>query len=301
LALVSTESALPVVTTLRSRATERLPRVLLVLALVAGLAGCGVGLVYNRLDTLMGFYIEGLVNLDREQSEQLARTLSHNLDWHRRSELARYSELLRGLADEMEQRPDPESLVRASKLARDYWRRIFEQAAPGYTRLAASLTDAQVAELLRSFEEEDAEFYDEFLEGTPAERIAKREKRLRRTLERFVGKLTPAQGELLREYAQQPGISIEDWRESRRRWHTELAEALAMRGPSPEFSARMLRIIAWPDDFWTPGYRASVDQGLARFVDLIVRIDATLTPTQRAAAREELLALADEVDGLARG
>jgi hypothetical protein len=275
-------------------------RVLAVLALVMGLAGCGIGLVYNRLDTLMGFYIEGLVNLDRDQSAQLGRILSSNLDWHRRSELARYSELLRDLASDIEQRPDRESLARASWLARDYWRRIFEQAAPGYTRLAATLTDAQVAELLRSLEEADAEFYEEFLEQTAAERIAQREKRLRRTLERFVGKLTPAQGELLREYARQPGIAIDDWRESRRLWRTELAGALGIRGSAPEFDARMLRIIARPDDFWTPAYRTGVEQTLAQFVEFVVRIDATLSPQQRSSARDEFLALADQVEELAR-
>lgn len=273
---------------------------LAVLALVAGLAGCGIGLVYNRLDTLMGFYIEGLVNLDREQSAQLGRILSSNLDWHRRSELARYSELLRDLASEIEQRPDRESLARASGLAQDYWRRIFEQAAPGYARLAATLTDAQVAELLRSFEQEDADFYEEYLEKTPAERIAQREKSLRRMLERFVGKLTPEQGELLRGYARQPGITIDAWRESRRLWRTELAGALAMRGSSPEFDARMVKLIARPDEFWTPAYRTGVEQTLALFVEFVVRIDATLSPRQRSSARDEFLALADEVEELAR-
>jgi hypothetical protein len=275
--------------------------VLAVLALIVGLAGCGVGLVYNRLDTLMGFYIEGLVTLDREQSAQLARTLSHNLDWHRRSELIRYSEFLRGLAAEVEQRPDRESLVRATELAQEYWRRIFEQAAPGYAQLAMTLSDRQVAELLRGFEEADAKFYAEYLEETPAERIASREKRLRRALERFVGKLTPAQVDVVRQFARAPGLSMDDWRESRRLWRAELGETLAMRGPTREFNLRMIRLIARPDDLWTPAYRAAVEQSLARFVEFVVRIDATLSPRQRASARDELLALADQVEELARG
>ena len=81
---------------------RRLPRALLrwlvVCGLALGMAGCGLGLVYPRLDTVVGFYLKDLVTLDRAQSAALKRTLAHSLEWHRRSELDRYAGFLRDVA-----------------------------------------------------------------------------------------------------------------------------------------------------------------------------------------------------------
>ncbi len=123
--------------------------------LAVGLAGCGLGLVYPRLDTVVGFYVEGLVTLDKAQSAALKRTLAGNLEWHRRSELDRYSAFLRDLAVTVERGAGRDDWLAASRRTEQYWRGIFEQAAPGYTALAATFTDAQVAELLENLERED--------------------------------------------------------------------------------------------------------------------------------------------------
>ena len=62
----------------------------------------------------------------------------------------------------------------------------------------------------------------------------------------------------------------------------------------------MFVLIARPDELWTPAYRAALERRRESLVDLVVELDATLTPQQRAAARRELLALADEVQALRR-
>jgi hypothetical protein len=61
----------------------------------------------------------------------------------------------------------------------------------------------------------------------------------------------------------------------------------------------MFVLIARPDDLWTPAYRAAVERRREALAVLMADIDAQLTPQQRAAARRQFLALADEVQGLA--
>jgi hypothetical protein len=63
----------------------------------------------------------------------------------------------------------------------------------------------------------------------------------------------------------------------------------------------MTQLIARPDDLWTPQYRSAIDASRGALVGLLADIDATLTGKQRAHARRELLALASEIQGLARG
>jgi len=283
-----------------SRFPRTLARWVAVAALALGLAGCGLGLVYPRLDSVVGFYVEGLVTLDKAQSVALKRTLASNLEWHRQSELERYSAFLRDMADTVAGGAGRDEWLGASRRTEQYWREIFAQAAPGYTALASTFTDAQVAELLENLEREDEEAWADFERLKPEQRQARREKSVRRALERFTGPLTAGQQKLIRENAARSQPFMAEWRDNRRVWRAALADALAQRGAGADFESRMFVLIARPDELWTPAYRAALERRRESLIDLVVELDATLTPQQRAAAQRELLALADEVQALRR-
>lgn len=286
----------------RQSPRRRLPALLRwgVLCVTAfGLAGCGLGILYPRLDALVGFYLQGLVSLDRAQSEQLERTLAGNLEWHRRSELSRYAVFLRDMAASIEDGAGRNDWIEAGRRTEQYFRAIFEQAAPGYTALAATLTDAQVAELLENLEHADEETWRKFARRSPAERDARREKQLIRTLERFTGPLDAAQRAVVRDHVEDSPSFMPQWRENRRLWRQALAATLARRDAGAEFESRMFVLVARPDELWTPQYRAAIERRRESLADLMATIDATLTARQRAAARQQFLALADEVQGLA--
>jgi hypothetical protein len=283
-----------------SRFPCTLARWVVVAVLALGLAGCGLGLVYPRLDSVVGFYVEGLVTLDKAQSVALKRTLASNLEWHRQSELERYSAFLRDMADTVAGGAGRDEWQGASRRTEQYWREIFAQAAPGYTALASTFTDAQVAELLENLEREDEEAWADFERRKPEQRQARREKSVRRALERFTGPLTAGQQKLIREHAARSQPFMAEWRDNRRVWRAALADALAQRGAGADFESRMFVLIARPDELWTPAYRAALERRRESLIDLVVELDATLTPQQRAAAQRELLALADEVQALRR-
>jgi IS1 family transposase len=265
------------------------------------LAGCGASLIYPRLDTVVAFYFQDLVSLDDAQSDKLSQTLSANLAWHRQSELGKYADFLRDLAGSLEQGGDGPEWLRASRQTEQYWRDIFVQAAPGYIAVARTLTDAQVAELLRNLEQKDEDTWREFSRRTPQERRARREKSVTRAIERFTGPLTTEQHALVRDYAAAARSFMPEWRENRRIWRDALAAALADRSSGARFEQRMTQLIARPDDLWTPQYRVAVDGSRAALVGLLGDLDVTLTGKQRGRASRELLALADEIQGLARG
>jgi hypothetical protein len=278
-----------------------LARFLLTVLLLAGLAGCGASLVYPRLDSLVGLYLRGLVSLDGSQSVSLGSTLERNLEWHRSEELERYDAFLQGLASRVRAGLTREGLEDAAQQAEVYWRRIFEQAAPGYTSLAATLSDRQVRELLESLQQADEKTWREYSGRTSEDRYAQREKSLRKNIERMTGPLSPQQRRLVHDYAWTARPFMLEWRENRRLWREELAATLRLRsGPPPAFAERMRVLIAEPDRLWTPEYRKAIATSRADFLDLMVRLDATLTPQQRALTQERLLALAKEVRDLAQ-
>lgn len=290
----------PAATHSSARATLRLLRAAAACCVALWLAGCGMSLLYPRLDSIVAYYIEDLVTLDASQSRQLEHTLAADLAWHRDSELHRYADFLRGLASSIEGGPDSAAWTQASRQTEQYWRDIFAQAAPGYAAVAATLSDAQVAELLANLEKRDEERWREFADRTPEERLGQREKSMRRAVERFTGKLTDGQRALVRDYAMRTRTFMPEWRENRRVWRQALAEALADRRSGPPFAARMQQLIAEPDTLWTPQYRAAIEGRRAEIVALLAELDGSLTPGQRGTARKQMLALADELQELAR-
>lgn len=290
----------PVPTHERSRSTTRLLRAVAACCLALWLTGCGMSLLYPRLDAIVAYYIEDLVTLDPAQSSQLERTLAQNLAWHRESELSQYADFLRGLARSIESGPDDSAWQQASRQTEQYWRGIFSQAAPGYAAVAATLTDAQVAELLGNLEQRDEERWREFADHTPEKRQAQRERSMRRSVERFTGALTPAQRSRVHDYASRAESFMPEWRENRRIWRQALASALEDRRSGDRFAARMHQLIAEPDSLWTPAYRAAIERRRSEIVELLADLDGSLTPRQRGTARREMLALADELQQLAR-
>ena len=284
------------------RTIARFWRALSACAVLVLLAGCGATLIYPRLDTLAAYYFRDLVSLDEAQSLQLSRALSANLEWHRSSELDKYASFLRGLAGSIEEGVDGTEWLRATRQTEQYWRDIFAQAAPGYIAVASTLTDAQVDELLANLEKRDEETWREFAERTPDQQRARREKSVRRTLERFTGSLTAAQRAMVRDYAARSRPLMIEWRENRRVWREALGAALAERhSGGARFEERMTQLIARPDELWTPAYRSALEVRRTALVGLLADLDTTLTDKQRGAARRELLSLASEIQDLARG
>jgi Family of unknown function (DUF6279) len=277
----------------------RLARVAAACCLALWLTGCGMSLLYPRLDSVVAYYIEDLVTLDPAQSSQLERTLAANLAWHRDSELRRYADFLRGLAGSIESGPDDAAWRQAGRQTEQYWRGIFSQAAPGYTAVAATLTDAQVAELLANLERRDEERWREFAGRTPEKQQAQREKSMRRSVERFTGTLTPEQRSRVHDYASRAESFMPEWRENRRIWRQALAAALADRHSGERFATRMYQLIAEPDSLWTAQYRAAIERRRSEIVQLLADLDGSLTPRHRGAAQREMLALADELQQLA--
>ena len=288
----------PAAPTIR-RWKARLARGVAVAALLA-LAGCGIGIVYPRLDTIVAYYVEGTVTLDDAQSEQLDRLLAESLARHRASEPERYAAFLRSLATSVGQEAGTGVWRQALQQTDSFWRDIGGELAPVAIGIGRTLTDEQVAELLANLERQDEKEWREFGDLSLEQQLERRQKRLRRTLERFTGRLDARQRTLVDAHAAAAGSFMTEWRDNRGAWREGLAAALAVRGSGEEFVRRMTILVARPDELWTPQYRAAIERRRAETVDLLAALDVTLTPGQRDSARRRLTSLADELARLAR-
>ena len=178
---------------------HRLARIIVLLALAAGLAGCSaVKLGYSTLDTVAYWWLDSYVDFNDQQAPRVREDLARLHQWHRTEELPRLSRMLNA----MEQLA-PGDITPAQACAfvdefRQRMRSLAERAEPAVVTLATGLQPDQLRHLERKYEKNNEKFRDDWLRLTPA---GQREKRYQQFLERsemIYGRLEEPQREALR-------------------------------------------------------------------------------------------------------
>lgn len=276
------------------RAFGRLAAVL-TLALLA--SGC-TGLVYNRLDSLAGWYLGSLVSLDGPQKQDLRAWLTDLLDWHRTSELGRYSQFLRDLATRAASPGNRTVYEETAAKVEAFGEAVVTQAGPEAARLLTTLSDEQLTQLEKSLDErarETAEESERELEDGSWRR--ERERDLRRQLKRWTGAVTQQQQGVIAQAVSEFEPTTQDWTESQRQWRRLLIATLR----TPATSARerdVLQLLREPDEHWTEAYSEKNRRNRERTFALLERLDASLTAKQRAHLQRKLEELAGRLDAL---
>lgn len=280
-------------------AQRRQPRRLAaVCLLVLALGACSSNFIYNRLDTLAGWYIGSLVSLTESQQAQLRQWLSQTHSWHRESELNRYSSFLRDLAAQVMRPGSTAEYERTQKRFEGFWDDLIQKATPDATTLLLSLSPQQVDELVQNMEEKSRERLDEQADSDDWHR--EQAKSLTRFVKRWTGSVTEEQKTLIRSTADTIEPTHEEWLASTRAWQRALREGLALADPEAR-TATIQDLLARPDNEWTQEYVAKSQRNRQRYLALISSLDATSTPRQREHLRSELLKLAGQLDSIATG
>lgn len=274
---------------------SRLARVLCLLLLAVAAAGCAKA-VYNRLDALAAWYVGNLVSLDDRQNSDLPAWLAQTLEWHRESELGRYATFLRELSAEAARPSDRAAYHRVFARVEGFAADFAAQTAPQATHLLLELTPAQLEEFLANLDEKSkersAKALKEVRNGTwQTSRI----KETQEQVKRWTGTVTEEQKLLVREMSQQIQPTTADWLESQRRWRAALADAFSNRGTAEE---RILQLLREPDSQWTAQYKTKETGNREQTLSLLIALDASLTPAQRARTQRELTDLAERLEAM---
>lgn len=266
------------------------------------LTGCTSTFVYNRLDTLVAWYLEGLVTLDQRQRADLRAWLDDTLDWHRDSELERYAQFVRSLAQQTENSGDHSTFERAESQFRVFTADVARRTAPEAAKLMLGLTDPQVEELSANLEKQGEERLAKeqklLKKGQWHERRAKQ---ITKQFRRWVGKIQPEQQTLIAATAKQLEPSYPEWLQSQRAWRAALRAALAKRhANSAASTTELTALLTDPDRFWTDAYRQKLEANRTRTLNLLVALDASLSREQRDEFQRRLTKFAEELESLAQ-
>jgi hypothetical protein len=271
-------------------------RAILVLALAALLAGCsGVRFAYDNADTFIRWRALQFLDVHDEASDELDERIAAFLRWHRAQELPQYAReadeaarrVARGLSREDVLWGYDAFVARAEASLR----MAVEQAAPMLDRLDAG----QLQHMQERLAEENRKFAREYLRGAERERRERRTRRVVERLEDWVGTLSKAQTERVRQYSERMPLIDEMRDQDNKRLQTEVLAIVR----AHEAQKRLAERLADRERGRDPLYVKARAESWSEFHALIIDIDRLASAEQRARTVSELRRYAEEFRALA--
>ncbi len=253
-------------------------------------------MAYDNADTFLHWKATSYVDVRGADADELDDRIDAFLDWHRAKALPQYARIAGEASRRVGKGLSPADLVWGYDSflaqAREGLRAAAERIAPMLDRLNAQ----QLAHLEQRFAEENRKFARENLRGSEKDRRKRRAKRAADRLEDWVGKLSPAQLERVRQYSERAPLADEPRDRDRKRLQSELLAMLRARVAQK----RLPDAVANFDRGRDSAYAAASEAHRKEVFSLILDLDRMLAPEQRAKAAGRLRGFADDFAALAR-
>jgi hypothetical protein len=263
---------------------------------ILAVAAC-TNAVYNRLDTLAGWYLQSLVSLDSDQREELHDWLFETLAWHRRSELNRYAQFLRELSSQLAQPGDLASYERIEARFRGFLDDLAVKTTPEAAQLLLSLSQAQVSELFTNLAAKTRERAEKHAD--PVEWRRDQGKNLTKQLKRWTGSVSDSQQALIAAAVERLEPTSATWAATQLAWRNAVQQALTGSGARTASATTVQQLLEHPEIQWTPEYAQIRKRNRERYLELAASLDASLSGGQRERLRAELLKLAQQLAKIA--
>jgi len=267
-----------------------------VLACVFCLGACsGTTFVYNRLDTILPWYVDDYVELNATQERQLEEILRPFLDWHRQQELPRYVELLNQVDSSLDHEVTPTDLANIYDEMQVAWLRLEQESLDGLLELGASLSDAQVQEFLVYMRERQDEYEEEYLTRSGSEYREEIYDNFADTLEDYLGRLTGEQKERLGQAVAEFERADEVWLQERAASIDRLAVILQR---EPGWQERVREAVKRRGETVSPRYQEVYQHNLDAVFAAVAGVLNSRSERQDRYLREELAGLREDLETL---
>lgn len=274
-------------------------RFLLALAAASLLAGCSmVRLAYENADSYVRWRAGYYLDVHGEQAEELDAAIDAFHEWHRRTALPQYAKLAAEAAQRVADGVAPEDLVWGYDSLGAQVRASLREAAARAAPVLAKLDAKQIAHFESRLAEDNRRFAREFLRGPEKARRERRAERIVKRLEDWVGRLSDAQVERVRQYSGRVPLlaGLRD-RDNRRLQQRLLA--LLREGGTASLKTGLVDLAENWERERDPEYAAAVAAARRELYALLLDLDRTLSPAQRATAVANLRRYAADFGQLA--
>lgn len=271
-------------------------RIGLLLLMALPLCGCStVRFAYENADTYVRWRLTAYIDVQGDAADELDDRIDEFHAWHRKNELPKYAKL----AHEAEQRfgdgVSRQDMIWGYDAVRVQARESLRKAAELLAPLLDRMTPEQIRYMEHGIAEENRRFHRENLRGSERERRQRRARYAVDRLEDWVGKLTKAQVERVREFAERAPL-LDDMRDrDRKRLQADVMAIIRAR----QARSRLADRLAGWEDGRDPAYAAGIEKWRDHAFALFADIDRSLTPEQRARVQRSLRRYAEDFEALA--
>ena len=259
------------------------------LLLLVVLQGCTfVKLSYNQADTLLYWRLDSYADFTSEQGQRAKDGLTQFHDWHRRTQLPVYADLLRDLRPKIAEPLSAEQACAVFDQLRSALDTTLDPAHWTLLWLAAELSDEQLRHIERKQAISDAEWKKEWVSATPEELLKARFEQALSRSEMLYGSLDEAQKLALRAALLPTAFEpLRNYAERLRREQDlrQVLRKISAEKPSHEATRILLkgymeRALVSPN----PAYRRYAQTLISEGCSTFARLHNATTPAQRAKA-----------------
>lgn len=196
--------------------------------------------LYNRLDLLIGWYVDDYVALTPEQAELFDQRLDALLLWHRQHELPEYADFIDGALVILDQPIKPSDMQVLSDRANEAADRLQLRITKLLIEFGGEISVEQRLEFLASMQENSERLKKKYLSRDEAAYRSDLREDFASAIKRFLGKLTREQKQFIAEGVDEFVRLDSLWLEDRDRWTTALEEVVRSNSDNWQEQARVL-------------------------------------------------------------
>jgi hypothetical protein len=280
-------------------------RALFLIALMVTAAGCSsIRFTYNHGDTLLYWWLNNYLDLDSDQSGWVKKDIDNLFQWHRKTQLKDYVQLLqngqRQLAGNMTQ----------ADLAGDYHdikartELLAYKALPELADLARSVRPEQIGQMEKKFAKNNEDYRKKFMRG---DLEARQKARFKKSMEQFdlwFGNFSAEQEAVLRKASDARVLDNDVWLDERIRRQKQIVAALRKiqtekLGKDATVSVLHNLVKELFGRFEAPERKAFFDTYTDQTIQLILTAVKIATPAQKAHAQKRMQGWIEDFNVLA--
>lgn len=284
--------------------SRRFTATLLTLMLVLA-AGCSsLRLAYNNGDTVLYWWLNAYVDLDRDQKGWVREDIDQLFDWHRKTQLRDYVEILRKGQRQLQGNVTQADLLADYDEIKHRTQTLLLKAAPELADLARSLKPEQIAQMEKKFKSNNDDYRKKYLSGDQEKRQQLRYKKSMEQFELWFGSFSSDQEAAIRKASDARPLDNEIWldeRQRRQRNVLNLVQKVQREKLDKDATVALINALikdsfARLDQSERKAFFDSFEESTANLVLTVIKL---ATPAQKAHAVKRMQGWIDDFNSLA--
>jgi hypothetical protein len=264
-------------------------RKILFLSLIALIfSSCTIKATYNRLDWVLGNYLEQYVELSGAQQIALKQQLAKTLAWHRTTQLPVYATWLQSVKYDVQHGLTETQVEQHTLELFLYWRALMMRFADDMALMLPTLSAEQRAELFENFASKNAEYEDRYIKVTRQQQRDNYTERLEDSFDSWLGSLNRQQQQMIQTAALELQPIAAQSLQMRQRWQRQLKHVLETQQAGASMHLAMQTLFVNPESLRSNTYKQMLEHNRQVITRLIVAIAHTLSDEQHQYFNERI-------------